>query len=192
MKAWRSLGHLRKSWLSREILFLLAFAGLWVVLAGLRLSAPGDPPIWFPLAGAAALCGLAALDSMQNVYQLRSVPGWNTWRTRLEFAASTIGLGGLLAGVFLPPQAPAGARAWIAGAALLAFLAGGYVTLCHARTASRSLARLRAGLLLAGILGAGSLFFLPSSPGMAVLFLVALAEEAVGRWLFYARRHPSI
>src|SRR3990170_657791 len=39
--AWRTLNHLRKSWLSREILFTSGFAGSWAAYTGVRLFLAG-------------------------------------------------------------------------------------------------------------------------------------------------------
>lgn len=194
-KAWRVLNHLRKSWLSREILFTSGFAGLWAILTGLRLFQIGTFTIWTSLAALTAFCGLAALYCMQRVYQLRSVPVWNTGRTLLEFTISTVGLGGLLTGTLLPRDTPAGVLGWIALAGIIAFLAASRVTISIANTENMKLSKWRAGLLLAGMLGAVILSIWPSSAGMGSMFLVfiiALAEEAIGRWLFYARRNPGI
>jgi anaerobic dimethyl sulfoxide reductase subunit C (anchor subunit) len=193
--AWRALNHLRKSWLSREILFTTGFAGLWAILAGLRLFQIGTLPMWTNLAALTGLCGLAAVYCMQRVYQLRSVPAWNTGRTLLEFSISTLGLGGLLTGSLLPRDAPAGIIVWIALAGSLAFLAAIPVTLSTANSINMKLSKCRAGLLLAGLIGAMALAIWPSSAGQASMFLVliiALVEEAIGRWLFYARRNPGI
>jgi anaerobic dimethyl sulfoxide reductase subunit B (iron-sulfur subunit) len=194
-KAWRALKHLRKSWLSREILFTSGFAGLWAILAELRLFQIGTFSMWISIAALTVFCGLAALYSMQRVYQLRNVPAWNTVRTLLEFAISTVGLGCLLTGSLLPRDTPAGILAWIALAGILAFLVASRVTLSISNSENMKLSKWRTGLLLAGLLGAVALLIWPSSAGMGSMFLVfiiALAEEGIGRWLFYARRNPGI
>ena len=49
--AWRALNHLRKSWLSREILFTSGFAGFWLINAGLRLLQIGMFSVWTIFAG---------------------------------------------------------------------------------------------------------------------------------------------
>jgi anaerobic dimethyl sulfoxide reductase subunit B (iron-sulfur subunit) len=195
INAWRALNHLRKSWLSREILFTSGFAGLWAILTGLRLFHNGTYSMWTSLAALTALCSLAVLYSMQRVYQLHSVPAWNTVRTLLEFTISTVGLGCLLTGTLLPRDAPAGVMTWIVLAAILAFLAAGRVTISIANSKNIKLSTWRIGLLAAGLLGAVVLLIWPSNARMGSLFLVliiALAEEAIGRWLFYARRNPGI
>jgi len=193
--AWRTLNHLRKSWLSREILFISGFAGLWAILTGLKLFQIGTYQIWTSLAALTTFCGLAAVYSMQGVYQLRSVPAWNTGRTLLEFILSTVGLGCLLTGTLLPPDAPTGVMKWIVLAAVLIFLATSQITLSNANSENMKLSRWRIGLLAAGLLGAVVLFIWPSSARMGsmfLIFIIALTEEAIGRWLFYTRRNPGI
>ncbi len=193
--AWRVLNHLRKSWLSREILFISGFAGLWAIHTGLRLFQIGTFSEWTSFATLTALCGLAALYCMQRVYQLRSVPAWNTGRTLFEFAISTAVLGGLLAGALLPRDAPAGVVGWIALAAFIAFSAAGQVTISTANTTNAMLSKWRGGLLVAGLFAAVALSIWPYSAWMGSMFLVfiiALAEEGIGRWIFYARRNPGI
>jgi DMSO reductase iron-sulfur subunit len=193
--AWRALNHLRKSWLSREILFISGFAGCWAILTGLKLFQIGTFSVWISLAAFSAVCGLAALYSMQRVYQLRSVPAWDAGRTLLEFSISTVVLGCLLTGILLPRDAPAGVMVWIALAGIIAFSAAIRVTISTANSVNIKLSRWRAGLLLVGLLGAVALSIWPSSAGrgsMFLVFMIALAEEAIGRWLFYARRNPGI
>ena len=193
--AWRVLHNLRKSWLSREIMFISSFAGLLAILMGLRLFQIGSNFAWISVAGITLLCGLAALVSMQRVYQFRTIPGWNKLRTLLEFSASTLGLGGLLTASLLPKNIPAGAVEWIPPIAALAFLAGLYVTLSTINSSYCRLSRLRIALLLAALGGCFAMFFSPTGGGLGIHWLVfglALIEEALGRWLFYARRQPGI
>jgi anaerobic dimethyl sulfoxide reductase subunit B (iron-sulfur subunit) len=193
--AWRALNHLRKSWLSREILFLSGFAGFWAILMAMSLFQIGTFPVWKYLAALSAVCGLVALYSMQRVYQLRSVPAWNTARTLFEFSISTLGLGVFLTGSLLPRVAPAGVFAGIALAGMLTFSAAGFVTISLASNENIQLRKWRFGLILAGLLGATALFIWPSSvsnESMLVVFILALVEESIGRWLFYTRRYPGI
>jgi ferredoxin len=104
-RAWRALGNLRHSWLSREVALVLAFLGL----AALGL-------IGFPgvrgLVWAAAAAGFAALFAVDRVYQVA------VRTTRLDFHSAHalfngLYLTGLLAG-FWPLAAAAGAlKAWL-------------------------------------------------------------------------------
>jgi DMSO reductase iron-sulfur subunit len=195
MSAWRALNHLRKSWLSREILFLAAFGILWSILFGLSLFQVAAFSLWKALAVIAGLCGLADLYCMQRVYQLRCIPAWNQARTLVEFAISSVGLGALLTGALLPASLPIGKTGWISTAALLAFLAAGLLTLSGGWDKNRILIKWRIGLLLTAAIGASTLLIWPTSVVLGFTWLILLlgfAEEAIGRWLFYARRNDGI
>ena len=195
MSAWRALNHLRKSWLSREILFLIAFGILWSVLFGMCLFQVSTFSLWKALAVIAGFCGLAYLYCMQRVYQLHCIPAWNQARTLLEFAITGVVLGGLLTGALLPVHFPAGIQGWISAAALFAFLAAGVITLSGRRDNNKVLIWWRIGFLLVTALGASILLIWRTSAGIGFAWLVLVigfTEEAIGRWLFYARRNPGI
>jgi anaerobic dimethyl sulfoxide reductase subunit B (iron-sulfur subunit) len=193
--AWRALNHLRKSWLSREILFTSGFVGLWTILTWQGIFQKGTLTSQTWLTGLTVVCGLAALFCMQRVYQLRSVPAWNSSRTILEFTLSTVVLGCLLTGTLLPQNAPADIKAWILLAVVLAFTAASLITIFNGNQEQISLRKWRAGLLLAGLLATVALSIWPTNSGLGVWFsilTIGLGEEAIGRWLFYARRSPGI
>ena len=193
--AWRALNHLRKSWLSREILFTTGFAGLWAILTGLRLVKFGNFSVWMILATVTAVSGLVAVYSMNRVYQLRSVPIWNTGRTLLEFTLSTLSLGCLLTGTLLPREAPAGVVVWIVQTCSVTFFASCLVSISRTNSDYKKLSKWRTRLLLTGLLGTMALFIWPSRiwiAGLYFIFIIALVEETIGRWLFYSRRNPGI
>jgi anaerobic dimethyl sulfoxide reductase subunit B (iron-sulfur subunit) len=193
--AWRAVNHLRKSWLSREILFTSGFMGFWAILMLMSLFQIGSFPIWISVAAFDTACGAAALFSMQRVYQLRSVPGWNTAQTLLEFSISIVVLGSSMTGTFLPLDASAGIKGSIALACALAFFAAGFATISIATAKSMLLSKWRIGLVMVGLLGAVALYIFPATivmGSMSLLLIIALAEEAIGRWLFYTRRNPGI
>lgn len=94
------LRHWNSSWLSREIIFGVGFAGLgfFYVIAQWRG--------WFSarvrqlLAVLTAVMGLALVWSQAMIYySLVTVPGWNHWTTPVRFFATTIMLGALAVGV---------------------------------------------------------------------------------------------
>jgi anaerobic dimethyl sulfoxide reductase subunit B (iron-sulfur subunit) len=88
--AWRTLGHLRKSWLSREILFESLFSLSWLaVTAELLLLHRTTPALMW----VTALFGYFLIHSMSNVYRLPAKPAWNSWRTNASFFVSTLVLG---------------------------------------------------------------------------------------------------
>jgi anaerobic dimethyl sulfoxide reductase subunit B len=193
--AWRALNHLRKSWLSREILFTSSFAGLWVFHTGIRIFHIGTFSLETVLSAITFMCGLAALYCMQRIYQLRSMPAWNSGRTLLEFMISTIGLGCFLTGNLLPRNLPSGIMVWIALVGIVFFSAAILVTISSANPGNKSLIIWRAGLILAGLLGAVILSIWPFEAGVGswfLVFIIAMAEEAIGRWQFYSRRNPGI
>lgn len=194
-KAWRALNHLRKSWLSREIFFTSGFAMLWIIHTGLRIFQISTSSIERILTVLTFMCGLAALFCMQRVYQLRSMPAWNSARTLLEFMISTIGLGCFLIGIILPRNIPSGIMVWIALVGIVFYSAALLVTISSANSGNKSLIIWRAGLILAGLLGAVTLSIWPSEALIGswfLVFIIALAEEAIGRWQFYSRRNPGI
>jgi anaerobic dimethyl sulfoxide reductase subunit B (iron-sulfur subunit) len=191
--AWRVLAHLRKSWLSREVLYAGLFGAGWLVTTL-------ESAIWHHntaiLTWLTALLGFGLVYSMSQVYRLPSVPAWDTWRTTVCFMLSALLLGLLgmasvwayeayLTGLRLPPGQ--WAQIGISTLALLALqlaIAGRYFGNLPAN-------KLRIGLILAGVIGTAIIFLIPGFigvwPSLAV-FLVVLAEEAVGRWLFYQLR----
>lgn len=87
----------RRSWLSREIFFELAFLASVVVLAVLsrRRGAPASLLLGAYLL--AALLGFLFLCSMSKLYMLRTVPSWRSPYTPLSFFLSALLLGPLAA-----------------------------------------------------------------------------------------------
>ena len=193
--AWRVLAHLRKSWLSREILFTSLFAGLWL------LSIFLDTWHWtwtmrllFNLG--TSLCGFAAIWSMSKVYRLQTVPVWNTRRTPLAFFTSTFLLGFLwvrLIRFFTTPVLSQYLTIVISTGLVSAFffILALILTFISETDKNRLISRLRAGLIVAGLLGAILMALFPRTFGtwMTIpLFALAALEEIIGRDLFYQRR----
>jgi DMSO reductase iron-sulfur subunit len=192
--AWRALTHLRKSWLSREILFVDLFGAGWLLSM--------VPLPWQALTilrAATLLSGFALIYSMAQVYRLQTMPSWNTWRTPTEFFITAFLLGQLLmwnvllcesqfSGIVLPPfsiQLSSGFTL-----TLLACELG--LGLSAKENAHRTVHRLRVGMIGAAMVGTGILFS-ASNQAVAwislVVILIVIAEEIVGRWLFYAALH---
>ncbi len=193
--AWRAVYHLRKSWLSREILFTLGFAVLLVPQVILVISRGGSSNAEIIMATLTFICGLAALFCMQRVYQLRSMPAWNSFRTMFEFSLSSVILGCWLTGAFLPLGVSPGILFSIAILGIVAFSASLFFTLINSAPENKSLQNWRIGLLIAGLLAGLGLVLWPSVfwiMGSILVLLIAFAEETLGRWLFYLRRNPGI
>lgn len=95
LRAPNAILHWQESWLSREILFGMAFLGLgaafavteWFKLFHFRLRQA--------LAAATALVGLLLVFAISQVYSLRTVPAWATSFTWIRFFTTSLLLGGL-------------------------------------------------------------------------------------------------
>ena len=92
-----ALRNLSGSWLSREVLLVQTFAGALALLILISLLDASSGLVI--LETAACLLGGAALFAMSRVYLLKTVPGWNSAATLLEFAGSAMLLGGALGAV---------------------------------------------------------------------------------------------
>jgi len=157
------------------------FGIAWAVTAGLELFQGVYLTPWLM-----GILGLGLIWSMSQVYRLRAAPSWNTWRTLVAFFLSATVLGVL--GVRLLMPLPG----WelVTGLALVAELG---LMLTAIRSYSGAASRLRVALLGLGILGALFTIIFTETIGiwMAVLiFVIALIEEVIGRWQFYAGRVP--
>jgi DMSO reductase iron-sulfur subunit len=173
LNAWRALSHLKKSWLSREILIFGLFGASWII----SLAMPGMGKL--PL----ALFGIGLVYSMARVYHLHVMVKWDTWRTTAGFFITAFLLGQLLTMNF---QQVNGALAWGIAAALLACELG--LLLSAKEKVHETAHRFRVGLIATGMLGAGIISIVPNQFGMWIslpIFLVVMVEEIIGRWLFY-------
>ncbi len=213
--AWRALANVRRSWLSREILFLGLFGAGWaavVALAWVESGSPGGGSTHRSVVAAAvavtALLGAALVYSMARVYRLRTVPAWDTALTSWTFFLTAGSLGGLTAALcaILAPAVGAGhggaVRVLVAAASLCLSgelaLEGAWLGL-RRRVAARldvglhphpprSRTALRATLLgVAVVLAVGVV--LGGDAGREALVAAALcatlAAGAVGRTAFY-------
>ena len=203
-----ALANLRRSWLSREILFELAFIILVLSLAVLRFRGRETAPSFRPLVLAAAAAGLFFLFSMSRLYMLRTIPAWRGLHTPLSFFATSLFLGplGVLAGRTVLFDFPGSLHAF-QGTAILASLAAVLLILLTV-----FLFTPRAGIFgpkaetlrdlpapriypLLGFrllyLGAALLFIFLFQRGqntgyVLLAFICAGVSELLGRYLFYA------
>jgi len=203
--AWRVLSHLRKSWLSREILFTLAFAAFWL----LTLFSWMQPYVDIfsnttlilrdVLTVITALSGAAGIYSMARVYRLKTVPAWCDWRIMAGFFATAFLLGLSLAATFLAAdiflEAPATSfEALLTQMGVYLVLLLGiqfWLITSGGASAQGTVHRLRLGLIGAGMLGAVALSIAVDTAGAWItfpIFLVILVEEILGRWFFYQLR----
>jgi anaerobic dimethyl sulfoxide reductase subunit B len=176
--AWRALNHLKKSWLSREILMFGVFGASWLI--ALLLPGMGKAPL--------ALTGLGLVYSMAQVYRIKAVPGWNTWRTEAAFflSAGVLGLTGIgmavgFASVWLPLWALLAAEAWLA--------------FSGQEKVHETAGRLRVTGSVLAMIGIGILPVVTEPVRMWLslsMILLILAEEVLGRWLFYELKNLRV
>ncbi|MFL7868583.1 MAG: DmsC/YnfH family molybdoenzyme membrane anchor subunit, partial [Anaerolineales bacterium] len=182
--AWRAVIHLKKSWLSREILMFGLFGGSWLV----SLFAPEIGQL------SLALTGLGLVVSMAQVYRLHSIRAWDTNRTLLAFLVSAVLLG--VAGLGILATATNGSPLpeckFVLGAGLLGAL---LLSLTDRNPAGKAAGRLRLGLIGLAMVGAITMYLWPDSVGRwstIPIFIIACAEEAIGRWRFYEYLHQRV
>jgi len=99
MNAINVLRDVGASWLSREIAFGIAFAGVGFLFALMQYFKWGSFRVRQVVAGLTALLGIGLVVSMSMIYYtLEAVPAWNTWATPVQFAITTLLLGSLAVG----------------------------------------------------------------------------------------------
>lgn len=96
--AYRAVANVGASWLSREILFGVLFAGTGFLFAIMQWRKLGTPGLRIAIALVAALLGIALVFSMAQVYMLPNQPSWDTAATPLSFFTTTLLLGALAMG----------------------------------------------------------------------------------------------
>ena len=185
--AWRVAANLRSSWLSREVLLAVGFALAGAAFAALRLSGHGPPGVRSALAATTALMGVSLVYAMARVYRVRTVPSWDTPLTTISFFAAAVLLGTLSVGtglVLLPGVPGEMVVGPVRGIALAASAGFGAELAVPGRGTLHGVRRI---LLLAGLgLSVGLLLGASRAPGLLVAaFILALAAEVLGRYLFY-------
>ncbi|MCC6165891.1 MAG: dimethyl sulfoxide reductase anchor subunit [Caldilineaceae bacterium] len=96
LNAPRAIMNLGTSWLSREILFGILFAGFGFLFAIMQWRKIGSPALRNGVALIAAALGVGLVFSMAMVYySLPAVPAWNTWVTPASFFTTTLLLGAM-------------------------------------------------------------------------------------------------
>jgi len=188
--AWRVLNHLRKSWLSREILSAGLFGASWLAVTVANLIFHRTIPA---LTWLTVLLGFALVYSMSRVYRLPAKPMWDSWRTNASFFVSALLLGMMamspvlvyesqITGVHLPGFFWKGI-----GVAAFALLVAQLI-LTSQYQSSRDVRIFQVGMSLIAIFSIAIFFVLPIHPTFAnslfVLVAILLAEVA-GRWQFY-------
>jgi DMSO reductase iron-sulfur subunit len=179
--AWRAILHLKKSWLSREVLITGLFGLVWVAVIGAGWRDKSTPGPWL-----LAILGTGLIYTMARIYLLRAVPAWNSWRTPVSFFLSAAALGALGINLFFPHTG------WLI-VAIIALLLEFILATTEKHSKLIKLMITRTTFLGLVILGSIISIFLRRSAiwWFAIpLFISAIIVEAIGRWQFYAGREP--
>lgn len=92
--------HWQSSWLSREIIFGVGFAGLGFLFFVMQVLKIGSPRLRQGLAVVTALFGIGlVVCQVQIYYSLVMVPAWNSWATWVQFFGTALLLGSLAVGM---------------------------------------------------------------------------------------------
>lgn len=193
---WWALSNLRRSWLSREILFTGLFGAGW-------LFTILESAIWrrstIEWMGLTAALGLGLVYSMSRVYRLPAIPAWNTWRTNAVFMVSTLLLGQSIMAVLLSYELNTNdtqvvSIQWlIVGVGILILLLI-QLLLMHKQFSRYPFHQIRIGLILAGMALTMMSIFLSGVLHIwisALVFLIVVTEETIGKWSFYQAAHSS-
>lgn len=200
--AYRALGNLGSSWLSREILGNICFGLLWLLAYVLELKNMGG--LW---AGRlAAVAGIALVFVMGGLYMASIIPAWMSPYTLVAFCATTLVLGGLFAVALTkgPVVTPIAAVMVLAGVALQLIGLPAYVAQLGRGVAAAgdSLALLMGawqpalwlelGLIAATAVAMGVIWQRKKCAPwvLYVVVFIGVAGEALARTIFYAMGLP--
>lgn len=192
--AYKALRNLRRSWLSREVAALSAYAGLAAAAAFVAIVAPDDDAgsvigsVSTPLAVAAAVAGVAGVYASARLYVVPGRPAWHSPLTIVRFFATAAALGAPVTGQ----------RAIAIAGVAIALLATGvnWARLwADARQPWRGAVRLelgwfRAATIVRFLAGGAAIAVLAAGLPLGLGLVLAAAAEGVGRWLFFVAVVP--
>ncbi len=194
--AWRACANLRSSWLSREILSSLLFAGALVLFTRTRWLGIASSTLRELTGWSAALAGLALVYSMTRAYRLRTIPVWDNMATTVSFFATSLLLGSLASAVLLilslNPEQNQMTLGWISTVAVVSLgLHSPALFRPTKHTRLDSLLVLLRTVFAVAALVAAALFWIAGPAVLIAAFLFACALKVLGRYLFYKARSAS-
>lgn len=191
--AVRIFSNLRRSWLSREVVYTGLFGITWLVMF---LSDITQQEILWEARVLAAIAGIGMVYSMSQVYRLPAAPGWDTWQTTAGFLVSALVLGmaslsSLLAYLSNRTGFSFPLMQWKLINFFIAILLLVQLALSYKASSPSLLKRTRPGLILASF-ALASVGAFQAELNIAwyslLIFLVVACEEILGRWMFYRSR----
>ncbi|MBI3207896.1 MAG: dimethyl sulfoxide reductase anchor subunit [Candidatus Solibacter usitatus] len=192
--AYRAVRGWKRSWLSREILTLSIFAAAAAAYSGALFF---GLPYRLEFGALTVLAGLAGVTCSARIYMVPARPAWNMAHTLIEFLLTAAILGPALTVATGVSSEPWLVRVALFASALQVANAGlKYVRMSASQTHElRGSATLLAVVLrpwfVARILGlfAGGIALALGTP--VVAFVIALASEIAGRYLFFTAVVPK-
>ena len=187
-----ALRNVRKSSLSREILFAGLFGLGWLCTTLMMVF---SIDMIFEGMAITSILGVGLIYNMSQVYRFPAAPGWNTWRTNAGFMVSALLLGHSLMSFLFAYEArisdiQTSSGQWVMMSGIIFTLLLAQLALIYKQASQDLLHKIRIGLITVGMTLTAA--FLTSSLDriwMSVfVFLIVLAEEGFGRWSFYRSR----
>lgn len=191
---FRAIRNWRRSWLSREIISLTGFgaaATTYAVMSFLGVSLSNV------VGGVATVLGLCGITATSLLYIVPGRPAWRTAHTVFEFVLTGVVLGLLFIASLGVPAAPLPLIATAAAAGQLLNQLWKFVTFTQseefekqgsARLLSQDFRNLFLARMMLLILGG---IVLPLVGWILPAFVIALAAELIGRYLFFVTVVPK-
>ena len=211
VNAPKALNNLYGSWLSREILAIGVFSvSLILILISGWITGHAEYLKYLVLLG--SFSGLALLWMMIRIYVMPTIPAWNSWYTPVSFVSTALSLGlltflSLHASGFVHTSDQVVGYFWVvlivillieivsgfAHQSKLVKMDSGMNELVFDRGTFHQVFLLRMTILIVACLAATVLVFKPdllpgndSSLWVLLLFASVIAQELMGRLLFYS------
>jgi anaerobic dimethyl sulfoxide reductase subunit C len=83
--ALKTVSNLYSSWLSREVLLTIVYTGLLLIITSLQFMFPWAVRSYKWMLDLTSLTGLILIYTMSRIYQLPSIPAWNSIFTPIGF-----------------------------------------------------------------------------------------------------------
>lgn len=191
-----ALRNLRNSWLSREILFMIAFS-LTVLLYWFNEKFLNLNALNFLLSLTGIITGAGLLVSMSAIYMLPAVPSWNSPLTPVSFFVTAAAGGMSVLAILYAGYGPGLNRIFLVILSLtilLSLVSSGFMVSSAKGTVILTLFTIRIATGLTALLLIYLIYFkiIPNKiPPLTVLLITVLLTEMAGRVIFFLNYHKS-